>query len=164
MKAYSATTLLIPTNIRHPLLLASMLLLSAPLLAANDTGNSQSKAVAAKIIAVHGADTLRVNITGWPVQTGLFLPLKLGGVDVPKLKGKCDAEANKARKAKRFVKAVLKSTQKVELRDIKRNREYPLTADVYLDDSSLADKLIRAGLGRPYDGKKRYGWCPPYGQ
>ena len=47
----------------------------------------------------------------------------------------------------------------IELGGIERGNFFRLIADVWIDGRSLAAALIQAGLGRPYAGGKRQGWC-----
>lgn len=64
-----------------------------------------------------------------------------------------------AGKAKAFTRAKLKDAKRVELVRFPPDRYGRTLARVYLDGRDLADLLIEAGLGRPYDGGRRASWC-----
>lgn len=113
----------------------------------------------AAVTSIYDADTFRVNIEGWPSVIGYRIPIRVNGIDAPELRGKCPEEKARAKAAKQHTVSVLRGAENIELRNIKRGKYFRLIADVYADNISLADSLIKAGLVRPYDGGTRLGWC-----
>jgi endonuclease YncB( thermonuclease family) len=116
-------------------------------------------AVVAEITSVYDADTFRVNIANWPAIAGERIPIRVRGVDAPEIRARCDAEKYAAREAKQFTVAALRGAQVVELHNMDRGKYFRILADVYVDGQNLAELLIAAGHGRPYQGGKREGWC-----
>ncbi|PLX68399.1 MAG: hypothetical protein C0602_08415 [Denitrovibrio sp.] len=60
-----------------------------------------------------------------------------------------------AQRAKQFTVQQLRSAKLVELRNVQRGKYFRIVADVYIDDKNLGEMLIKAGLGKPYDGGKK---------
>lgn len=112
-----------------------------------------------EVTSIYDADTFRATIKEWPQIIGERIPIRVNGIDAPEIRGKCQEEKIKAREAKKESVAMLRSAKQIELRNIKRGKYFRIIADVYLDGKSLAQVLIIKGLARPYDGKKRQGWC-----
>ena len=122
---------------------------------ANDYGD----VTVSEVTSIYDADTFRVNIEGYPPIIGERIPVRVLGVDAPEIRGKCQSEKVKAREAKQFTVQALRSAETIELRNMQRGRYFRILADVYIDDKSLADGLIKLGHARVYDGGKRLGWC-----
>ena len=118
------------------------------------------KIIITEITSIYDADTFRVDIDGWPSIVGERIPVRVLGVDAPEIRGKCDQEKVKARKAKQFTVEHLRNAKVIELRNIQRGKYFRLLADVYVDNKSLSDLLIKSGHAREYDGGTRQGWCP----
>ncbi len=76
------------------------------------------------------------------------------------MRGKCEAEKVLARKAKQQTVMMLRGAKAIELRNMKRGKYFRIVADVYVNDESLADKLINSSLAVKYDGsQKTKNWC-----
>ena len=76
--------------------------------------------------------------------------------------GKCEGEKERARAAAAFVAARLTAGAPVWLiapRPDTSPGARTLARMVMADGRDLAAMLIAAGLGRPYEGGKRPGWC-----
>lgn len=82
-------------------------------------------------------------------------------VDTPEMSGACSDEIQKANQAKDFTKRVLPRGAKVELKNIKDDKYTGrIDANVILSDGrDLGMVLMDSGMGRPYSGGKRAGWC-----
>lgn len=113
----------------------------------------------ATVKSVYDGDTFKVNIEGWPPIVGQNMPVRIRGIDTPERRSKCAAEKQLAMQAKAFASQLLYQAETVELKNIKRGKYFRLLADVYVDDKSLADKLLQAGHARRYSGGKRQPWC-----
>ena len=140
----------------------SPLILSACLLLAPATAGSDptiTGPVAAKVVKVYDGDTFTVEAYPWP---GLEAKasVRINGVDTPEIRGKCEAEKQKAIKARDFVKWLVLG-EVVYLENVKHGKYAGrVVADVKLEGGgNLADKIIDQGLGREYHGGTREGWC-----
>jgi endonuclease YncB( thermonuclease family) len=116
--------------------------------------------VAAKVIKVYDGDTFTVEAYPWP---GLEAKasVRIDGVDTPEIRGKCEAEKQKAVEAREFVKGLVLG-EVVLLENVKHGKYAGrVVADVKLNNGEkLADKIIAQGLGREYHGGPRGKWCP----
>ncbi len=112
-----------------------------------------------RIYSVYDADTFRADIDKWPLVIGHHIPIRINGIDAPEIRGKCQAEKNKAKLARAFTLNTLTNAQTIELGNIKRGKYFRILADVYVDNKNLAQMLIKVGHARAYDGGKRQGWC-----
>ena len=115
--------------------------------------------VIAYVVSVYDGDTFTADAHVWPghyINTGV----RVLGVDTPEIKGKCPEEVALAQRARAYVSNLLAKSEIVELRNIQTDKYGGrVEADVYVDDKNLAELLIEAGLGRPYEGAKRQTWC-----
>ncbi|MFL0802593.1 MAG: thermonuclease family protein [Agarilytica sp.] len=112
-----------------------------------------------QVVSVYDADTFTVDIYDWPDIVGKKISIRVNGVDAPEIKGECASEKSAAREARDYVRDLLDKSKSITLLNIKRGKYFRLIADVYAENDSLADLLIRKGYARPYDGGKRKGWC-----
>ena len=106
-------------------------------------------------------DTLKVDAVADMPASLARLSVRIRGVDTPEThRPKCDAERRAGRAATAFVKAAVARARVVAIRNPKWGRYGGrVVADVDIDGRSLAALLIANGLGRPYDGGRRKGWC-----
>lgn len=87
--------------------------------------------------------------------------VRIRDVDTPEIHGACAYEREMALRAKARLADMLPPGAVVELTNIKDDK-YLGRIDANVADTRGADvgkTLIRAGLGRPYHGGKRAGWC-----
>lgn len=115
--------------------------------------------VSAEVQKVIDGDTLTVNAEIWPDLTHVGR-VRVRGVDTPEIRGQCEQEKALALAARDFVRALL-ADQTVMLSEIE-NDLYGgrVLARVHLaTGEDLADLVIDAGYGRPYEGGKRKSWC-----
>lgn len=115
------------------------------------------------VVSVYDGDTLRVNLD---CDAPLFcdnMPIRVRGIDAPEIRGKCEAEKQKAIQARNVLRALIEQATKegrtVVLHEPERGKYFRLVADVTINGASVAQALINQGLARPYDGGKREGWC-----
>ena len=115
--------------------------------------------VSAKVIKVYDGDTFTVEAYPWPGLEAK-VSVRIDGVDTPEIRGKCDAEKQKAIEAREFVKGLVLG-ETVFLKNVKHGKYAGrVVADVKLEGGgSLAQKIIDRGLGREYHGGRREGWC-----
>ena len=96
---------------------------------------------------------------GLPPELSEML-VRVAGVDTPEIKGKCEAEKAAGIQARDFVTRSLTEARSVSFCNPKWGKYGKrVVAEVMLDSKSLAAILIESGLGRPYDGGRRKGWC-----
>ena len=96
---------------------------------------------------------------GLPPELSEML-IRVDGVDTPEIKGKCEAEKALAVQARDFVTQSLAEARSVSFCNPKWGKYGKrVVADVVVDGNLLSELLIEKGLGRPYDGSKREGWC-----
>ena len=87
--------------------------------------------------------------------------VRIRDVDTPEIHGKCAAEREMAAAARARLAQMLPVGSVVELTNIKDDK-YLGRIDANVADGQGTDvgrALVRAGLGRPYNGGKRAGWC-----
>lgn len=117
-------------------------------------------ALVSEITSIYDGDTFRVNIKDYPDLLGYRIGIRVNGIDTPEMRGKCQQEKDLARKAKQITVAALRAGKKIELRNMKRGKYFRIVADVYIDNESLASKLINSQLAVSYDGgTKTKDWC-----
>lgn len=112
-----------------------------------------------EVTSIYDGDTFRVNIHSWPTVSGERIPVRVNGIDTPEMRGKCQSEKDRARKAKQFTVQTLRTAKTIELRNIQRGKYFRLVADVYTDGKSLAEGLINKQFAVRYDGGTKINWC-----
>ena len=107
----------------------------------------------------YDGDTLYITMPGLPPELSEML-VRVAGVDTPEIRGKCEAEKTLAIQARDFVVTALREAHSVSFCNPKWGKYGKrVIAEVMLDGKSLAATLIENGLGRPYGGGRRKGWC-----
>ena len=112
-----------------------------------------------KIISVYDGDTFRADIKGLPDIIGKNIAIRILGIDTPEIKGKCEEEMIVAIKAREFARKALFNAKTITLKNLKRDKYFRLLADVYFDDTDLANALLINNLAVKYSGKKKSSWC-----
>ena len=112
-----------------------------------------------KIISVYDGDTFRADIRGLPNIIGKNIAIRILGIDTPEIKGKCEEEKVVAIKARDFSRKALFNAKTITLKNLKRDKYFRLLADVYFDDTDLANALLVNNLAVKYSGKKKSSWC-----
>ena len=109
------------------------------------------------IASVYDGDTFKVYLSCRYHVFCKAIPVRVRGIDAPEIKTKNANEKAAALKAKAFTQDFLNSG-KVLLRNCGRDKYFRLLCDVLVDDKSLAEGLLNAGLAIPYDGgtKQKY--------
>ncbi len=92
------------------------------------------------------------------VDTSTWEKVRIMGVDTPEIHARCQAEYEAAWRAQRFTAAQL-AAGPVVLERHRLDRYGRTLAVVRIGGRDLAELLIAAGLGRPYHGERRRGWC-----
>ena len=131
-----------------------LILLALPLL----TAASLPGPIPAETIRVIDGDTVEMRMQVW-LNTFVVDQVRLAGVDTPELHGACEAERTRAADARAFVERTLGAASAIALTDISREKYGRPLARIVVDGRDLSAMLIAAGLGRPYAGGTRTGWC-----
>lgn len=112
------------------------------------------------VVSIYDGDTFRVNINSYPPIIGQNMSIRVNAIDTPEMRGKCLKEKELARKAKKLTVSKLRGAKVVELRNMQKGKYFRIVADVFIDDQSLANILIKENLAVPYNGgKKIKDWC-----
>ena len=107
----------------------------------------------------YDGDTIYITMPGLPPELSEML-VRVAGVDTPEIRGKCISERVSAIQARDFVIRSLAEANSVSFCNPKWGKYGKrVVADVVLDGKSLAATIIERGLGRPYHGGRREGWC-----
>ena len=112
-----------------------------------------------KVTSIYDGDTFRVNIKGYPKIIGHRMSVRILGIDTPEIRTNCKKEKDLARSAKKLTISLLRGAKLIELRNIKRGKYFRILADVYVDNISIADELIKNNLAVSYDGGTKIDWC-----
>lgn len=115
-----------------------------------------------QITGVYDSDTLYAYVPCLPAVLRK-VKIRVVGVDTPEKppRAKCEYEADLAARATALTEALVMRSGKVELEFQSWDKfGGRVDARVLVNGRDLADALIRAGLGRPYDGGQRQPWCP----
>jgi endonuclease YncB( thermonuclease family) len=112
----------------------------------------------AEVIRVFDGDTFQARVRLGP--TGVVTTkVRLRGIDTPERDARCAEEAVKAEAARRALVALLAqgNVRVSQLDHDKYGRMLALVSTGATPDVSAA--LLRQGVGRPYEGGHRAGWC-----
>lgn len=112
-----------------------------------------------EVTGIYDGDTFHVTIHGWPPVAGKHIAVRIAGIDTPERRARCARERQLANQARQFLVWELRDARQIELRKIRRGKYFRIVAEVYVDGSSLADRMIHAGHARTYAGGKRKSWC-----
>ena len=111
-----------------------------------------------ELLEVIDGDTFRARVTIWLGQT-VDVKVRLKGVDTPEMNGKCAAEKELARAAKKFAADWLAAHPAQLIRvhyGTYAGRVLATTMDA--DGATLAAALLSEKLAKPYRGRKAK-WC-----
>jgi endonuclease YncB( thermonuclease family) len=114
---------------------------------------------AAEILHVIDGDTVEARVAVWMGQD-IVTKVRLRGIDAPEIKGACGQERDRA-VAARDALVRLAQGHAMRLTEIGPDKYFGRVV-ARLSDSSGRDAgaaLMQAGLARPYEGRRRDGWC-----
>ena len=114
--------------------------------------------VPATVVSVYDGDTITVDAHPWPnmiIRTRVRPP----NVDTPEIRGRCEEEKELAIKARDFVRSVVGETVTLVGVEIDKYGGRVDARIITEDGEDLERLLLENGLGRPYDGGRRSGWC-----
>lgn len=133
-----------------------ILFLPSPVMSQSDYGEYGG----AILINIYDAKTLLVDLPEYPPLIGEKITVKINGIAIPKLKGKCEKESRLAVKAKKFTEDTLKSAELIDLTNMKRGKNFIIVADVLVNDEDFASRLLENGFAVKILTKNRpVNWC-----
>jgi len=115
-----------------------------------------------EITRVIDGDTVEIAVDFLPEPLPPKLSIRVIGIDTPEKapRAQCDAEAALAKKASAFTKDAVANATEIDVQILKWDKYGGrVLGDVFLDQQSLAQSLISAGLARPYKGDAKQSWC-----
>lgn len=113
----------------------------------------------ALVLAVTDGDTFRARVEIWPGIEAVTA-VRLRGVDTPEIRGKCQAEKDRAIAARERLRTLL-AAGPVQLSQVEPDKfAGRVDAKVTANGQDISQVLISEGLARPYAGGTRQGWCP----
>jgi len=109
--------------------------------------------------SVYDGDTFRVDLkdSGNDFFTK-NIPVRILGIDAPEIRGKCLSEKNKAIKSRDYLRKIL-SGEKIVLKNVGHDKYFRLLADVYVDEKSVKDLMLKNNFAGEYNGSKKISWC-----
>ena len=112
------------------------------------------------LVRVYDGDTFFVDIPALHPLIGDEVGIRVRGVDTPEIRARCDGERELAHAARRLAEETLAGAGSIALVTVERGRYFRIVATVLVDGVDLAEILIAAEVGVPYDGEgPRHSWC-----
>ncbi len=108
----------------------------------------------------YDGDTITFNLPGLHPIIGEKISIRVNGIDTPEMRGGCAKEKYDAQQAKEMVADILKDAERIDLKNMEREKYIRIAADVFVDGESLADILVETGTAiQYYGGKKNHNGC-----
>jgi endonuclease YncB( thermonuclease family) len=123
---------------------------------------------AGEIVRVVDGDTFKARVQVWFGQE-ITTSVRVRGFDAPEIKGKCAEESKAAQDATDMLREILASGP-VTLHHIGPDKYFGrVVAHVHVTlkdgvETDVAQMMIAAGMGRPYNGGTRASWCEKVAQ
>jgi len=118
--------------------------------------------IVTEFVKNYDADTITVNIKGWPKIIGENISVRVNRIDTPEIRGGTEYSKNLALKAKKFVSILMRASDSIVLKNPKRGKYFRIVADVEINGMDLGKLLIWMGYAKAYDGKSsRPDWSKP---
>ena len=103
-----------------------------------------------QIVRVVDGDTFRCTIKQLHPLIGKDIPVRIYGIDCPELRSKDPEEKARAEEARLFTRKQLLFAKTIWLREMRRGSFFRIVAKVFIDNKSLGQMLIEAGLAEEY--------------
>lgn len=107
-----------------------------------------------RVWQVVDGDTVRMHC---PVQG--WVSGRIVGFDTPEMKARCPSELMRAVSATFYLRWQIWTASKVTATPRGRDRYDRVLTLFGINDAPIAERMVRAGLARRYDGGRRQGWC-----
>jgi endonuclease YncB( thermonuclease family) len=93
------------------------------------------------VVRVCDGDTFVANIEGYRPLIGKKIRIRIRGINTPELRSPDPVERQKAIEAKERLSRLLKTANRIELRNITRGKYFRIIADVYIGEKNIVNKL-----------------------
>lgn len=113
------------------------------------------------VVRVYDGDTIVSKLDMLPCPL-CHVSIRIRGIDTPEYgsKASCSSEKYKAGEAKEYLKQLLGDNKFVTITNFKWDKYGGrIDADVFVGGVNVAEKLVKDGHARHYDGKAKLGWC-----
>ena len=107
----------------------------------------------------YDGDTCTFPLPGIHPFFGEKISVRIRGMGTPEIRRKCEAEKQKAKAARDFLRSILRTAGRIDLLEAERGKYFRIVATIQADGRDVAALMITRGLGRPYQGGRRKGWC-----
>lgn len=114
--------------------------------------------VVVQVGAVYDGDTFRVTVEGWPSIVGENMPVRISGIDTPEFASTEGSLRELAKEARTVLQAQLRSAEKVELKNMRRDKYFRIVADVFADGTDVGQMMLDRKLAKRYDGGTKPKW------
>jgi micrococcal nuclease len=104
------------------------------------------------ISKVYDGDTITINISHYPDIIGKEIEVRCYGYDTPEIKNKDIIQKEKAIQAREFLKGLIVNSSRIELKNMQRDKYFRILAELYIDNISVADLMIKNNLACAYFG------------
>jgi micrococcal nuclease len=104
-------------------------------------------------VRVYDGDTIYVDVMGVPDVFGKNLGVRIRGIDTPEIRDSDLCVRRMAKLVKERVERFIGPTELPSLRNVERGKYFRLVADVYIQDASLAETLLREKRAKPWNGE-----------
>lgn len=107
----------------------------------------------------YDGDTCYITAKTFP-QSLQKMSIRILGIDTPEIRGDCEEEKALAAIGREYANELFRAADEITLENLDWDKYGGrVLADVYLDGELYSQKLIDAGLARPYDGGTKKPWC-----
>jgi endonuclease YncB( thermonuclease family) len=110
------------------------------------------------LVSVYDGDTFTCDIDGVHPLMGERIGIRIKGIDTPEMNDQRPHVKSKAVLAKRHLQRRLLTADKIELKDLERDKYFRILAEVLVDGVSMGREMVAKGLARPYDGGTKSSW------
>ena len=128
------------------LLLLSFVCLCSSLLAENISENSYGNAVVKKVYDSNDTEAyvFRCDIKNYPPIIGRNIPVRINGIVEPN-----NITVEQKTAINQTILEKLKTAKKIQLKNMKRDEDFCIIADVYIDNKNMKDVVIIISLETP---------------
>jgi endonuclease YncB( thermonuclease family) len=104
-------------------------------------------------------DTFEARVNVWP-GIDITTKVRLRGIDAPEMRARCDAEFSRAVAARDALMAIV-AQGALGISNVTLDKYGGrIVADASTRDTpDISTALLAAGHARPYQGRRREGWC-----
>lgn len=109
-------------------------------------------------------DTVRLHIPAWDVTPFGLMKVRIAGIDTPETSqppAKCEIEVEKGIAASQYIKSLAKLGDTVLLTFVSFDKygDRIVGRVQLLDGRDWGETMIQAGHAKPYNGRRKAGWC-----